>query len=257
MIPVTQSLIKDLYQYRVNQSVCGLQLEAKYEKGMEFPPSDAQLLGQWFEYQVTGQTTKHGKVPIAPVLKGGQLPEKYQKMKAHIEVAKIMFEAYGLKIIETGKRIKTNGNLQGDIDVVCENTEGRKVFVDIKTSALLDDNWSPFGWGDDGIEQKDGLMLQPIHYKVLGKYEYGYFPDFYFFIFSTSDPHHRKVFKIQHQDERIQQHAQAITKAVETLQEIKEVGWKPIPTPKACGHCPLYETCEHAAIIPTPKVVYY
>ena len=57
---ITQSLIKELEKYEKKQ-VCGLQIKAKYYDNIIFPPSEVQLLGQWFEYKATGQKNRYGE----------------------------------------------------------------------------------------------------------------------------------------------------------------------------------------------------
>jgi len=49
-LKMTQSLFKSLADYKMKLN-CGLQVKAQYVDGVEFPPTAAQLLGQWFEWK--------------------------------------------------------------------------------------------------------------------------------------------------------------------------------------------------------------
>jgi len=273
---MTQSLYKELADYKMNIG-CGLQIRAKYVDGVEFPTSDSQLLGQWFEYQATGQLARGGVEPIAPRLKPkkltqkeiasglnqedvvGELPKAYREIKVQIEAFKEMLEYYNIEIVETGKRIVDNNlNIQGDIDIVGRiKGEEKLIFIDVKSSGLLEDKWSDYGWADESIEYKDRLLVQSVHYKVLGKSEYGYYPDFYFWVFSTKNNMDRKVFKIEVDNDRFVQHLQYIRKAQEFFNENEANGWEARPNPKRCSSCPLASTCNSFSAIPLEKVVYY
>ena len=196
---ITQSLIKELFNYKMGLS-CGLQVQAKYENNMEFPSSDAMRLGQWFEYMCTGQRTKFGHIPVPDRLKPkkltkkeldagkkqedvvGELSKKYKDALIHVQAFKDMMEDNEYEIIETGAKLhdKISGT-KGDVDIVVKKKgEDKLRFIDTKFSGLLDNKWDDMGWADESLEYKDKLMIQAVHYKMLGKAKYGYYPEFYF-----------------------------------------------------------------------------
>jgi len=269
---IAQSFIKEVFDFKAGKS-CGLQLKARYYDEIHFPPSDVQLLGQWFEYKATGQTTREGTCPIpirnkpkALTIKQkaegqkpniGALSKKFEDVLTHIEPMNKMFEAYGLEIVETGKRIIHNG-LRGDIDVVCKYKDsGEIVFVDIKTSGLLDDKWSEYGWNTDALEYKDRLMIQVVQYKLLGVAEYGYEPDFLFFLFSNTNTVDRKAIKIVVDETRFNEHVKTVEDVRKLSAYYEQNGWTPHPEPKRCGKCPLAKECDHFTDIPKIITVNY
>ena len=252
---ITQSLVKDLEKYN-DKKICGLQIKAKYYDDIEFPTSDAQLLGQWFEFKATGQKNRAGDEPIPPKLKNGNLPKKYKDILEHIEPFKIMLEKNHWEIIDTGKRLIHRG-LQGDVDLVLRDDKGKIVFADLKTTGLINDKWNEFGWEEDSLQFKHNLMIQAIHYKLLGTLEYGYEPDFYFLIFSNTNIIDRKIYKITLNDTRIEEHINFLYKIKKIKADAEQNGWKAYPDPKNCSNCPVSKDCLHFTNIPQIKEIYY
>ena len=74
------------------------------------------------------------------------------------------------------------------------------------------------GWGDDGLEFKDNLMIQAVQYKILGLSAYGYEPEFYFWVFSTTNPHDFKIIKVNLEEELYEEHAHDIQAGLNFLQ---------------------------------------
>jgi CRISPR/Cas system-associated exonuclease Cas4 (RecB family) len=276
MQTITQSLIKELAEYR-NQNACGLQVEAKYVNNIEFPSSDAMKLGQWFEYKCTGQKTKFGHIP-EPVrnkpkkitqkqLKEGmtqediigELSKKYQDALHHVEAFKQMIEAEDYEIISTGTTLHNKKlNIKGDIDIIVRKRgEETLRFIDTKFSGLMDNKWDDLGWADESLEYKDKLMIQAVHYKLLGLDTYGYMPEFYFWVFSSTNTTDRKNIRVVVDDDRFREHGIIIKNTRAYFERSVKQGWTPRPNPKRCGDCPLREKCEHAVSLPKEQVVYY
>lgn len=64
MHKISQSFLKDFSDYKSDfETVCGLQIKAKFFDGVEFPSSEAMDLGNYFEYKATGCLPRNGKVP--------------------------------------------------------------------------------------------------------------------------------------------------------------------------------------------------
>jgi|TARA_R110000751_G_scaffold92475_1_gene180965 hypothetical protein len=253
---ITQSFIKDVFKYN-EEKLCGLQIKAKYYDNISFPSSDVQLLGQWFEYKATGQKNRFGIIPEPPKLKSGLYPKKYNDILTHVEPLKKTIENLGYEIIETGTRIKEKG-LQGDVDLVLKHVEtGKIAFGDIKTTGLINDKWNEYGWDEESLQFKHNLLLQPIHYKLLGLFKYGYEPDFFFFIFSNTNQVDRKTYKINLADGRFEEHLQHVEKVYEIKNKAEINGWKAIPNVKECHNCPLKSTCKSFIDIPKIVDIYY
>jgi hypothetical protein len=62
LVKISQSLMKALFNYR-NNNECGIRIYERYVKGTELETSDAMNMGNWFEYQCTGQLPRSGKMP--------------------------------------------------------------------------------------------------------------------------------------------------------------------------------------------------
>tara|TARA_R110000803_G_scaffold70704_3_gene133688 strand:+ start:5566 stop:6348 length:783 start_codon:yes stop_codon:yes gene_type:complete len=256
---------------------CGLQFSAKYEENMEFPSSPAMVLGQWFEYKCTGQTTKFGHIPVPVRLKPkkltkkqiddgfkqedvvGELGKKYTDALHHVEAFKMMIEENEYEIVDTGLKLhdKIKGTT-GDVDIVVRKKGEDKVrFIDTKFSGLLDNKWEDMGWADESLETKDKLMIQAVHYKMLGKAKYGYYPEFYFWVFSSTNTTDRKNIRVEVNPERFDEHDRTIKMARDFFDQSKARGWIPRPSPKLCGACPLASKCEHKVELPIEQIVYY
>jgi len=253
---ITQSFLKEVYDYKNKQS-CGLQLKAKYYDNIYFPPSDVQLLGQWFEYKATGQLARNNTSPVPVRLKSGKLSKKFDDILAHIEPFKKMLEEYGFKILETGRRYIQKG-MQGDVDLVLENTANKKiVFGDIKTTGLINDKWSDFGWDLEWLNTKDRLMIQVVQYKMLGLFEYGYEPDFYFFIFSNTNKVDRKAIKINLDEGRLEEHLRMVENVLKVKTYAEQHGWEAHPEVARCFKCSLKDTCASFTEIPKIEEITY
>jgi hypothetical protein len=282
---ITQSLIKELFEYKSGRA-CGLQFEAKYVHGLEFPSSDAMKLGQWFEYKCTGQKTKFGHIPEPVRLKAkkatkkqieddtikkidiegvphvqGELSKKYTDALEHVKVFKQMIEEYGYEIVETGERlIDKELGIQGDVDITVRKKgekDGRVMFIDTKFSGLLDNKWDDLGWADESLEYKDKIMIQAVHYKLLGFQKYGYEPDFFFWVFSSTNTTDRKNIKVVVDEDKFFEHQNIIKQARQEFENQKAKGWIARPKPKRCGECLLKSKCPYFIELPQEQVVYY
>ena len=253
---ITQSLIKELEKYE-NKKLCGLQIKAKYYDNIKFPSSEVQLLGQWFEYKATGQKDRYGNIPEPPLLKSGKYPKKFYDILEHIDPFKKILKENNFEIIETGKRIIHRG-LQGDIDLVLKDKKNDKiVFGDIKTTGLLNDKWNEFGWDEDSLQFKHNLMIQAIHYKLLGILEYEYEPDFYFFLFSNKNTIERKIYKIVLNDNRLEEHLSHLEKIFAIKKNAETYGFKAYPNSNDCLKCPIKEKCTEFTDVPVITDIYY
>ena len=274
---ITQSTIKELFSYKMGDG-CGLQFEAKYVKGMDLGgSSDAMRLGQWFEYMCTGALTKFGHVPAPVRLKPkkltkkeldtglkqedilGELSKKYSDALIHVASFKQMIKENDYEIVDKGLKLYDPIlGIRGDVDVVVrKNGEDKLIFIDTKFSGLLDNKWDDLGWADESLEYKDKIMIQAVHYKMLGKAIYGYEPDFYFWVFSSTNTTDIKNIKVIVNEDRFEEHKTIIKSARDEFSKALMKGWIPRPTPKRCGDCPLADNCPHSVKLPQEQIVYY
>ena len=168
-----------------------------------------------------------------------------------------MVEQLNYSIKDTGIKLEHRG-LEGTIDLILEHNETKKIaFGDIKTTGLINDKWNEFGWEEESLQFKHNLMIQPIHYKILGTLEYGYEPDFFFFIFSNTNTIERKLLKIQLNDERMDEHITYLYKIKSIKEQSEKEGWIPYPSSKGCSKCPINDSCPHFTTVPPVKTIYY
>lgn len=251
---ISQSLMKELYEYKLGNT-CGLQIKAKYIDGVDFPSSDVQRLGQWFEYKATGAKTRSGQIPEPDTLKNGNLAKKYEMILQQVENFRRIIKHYKIKILSIGKKIEVDG-LEGTFDIEAE-VDGRKSIIDLKTSGLLYDKWNELGWDTETLPEKEKLMTQVVQYKLLTVKQYGEEYDFYFLIFSNTNPVDSKFIKVDIDAElTLLTHEQSTRKIRRYLKKLVEEGFRPLPDLKRCHECPIKENCKHRMDVPVLETVY-
>lgn len=288
---ISQSLLKGLLNYR-NGEECGLLFKAKYLDGRYdlFPPSDAQNVGAWFEYMLTGAIPKNGGVPKPEYMKRGKdedgnpsLTADYRLMKQHIDNFKKAMDKYGFEILRAGEDIKAlfpnslerygfEVWLTGTLDIRVRATkdiwavygkemvlvakEGQIVIVDIKASGLLDDKFNVFGWQLDNLHNKVNLVTQPIHYKYIEMLNTGEEPPFIFMLFSMKSENDARIIDFRVDESAFEEHVNFIDSGVQNLLHYQKHGFKPRPSLEKCSDCPLRDNCEYKATV-APITVYY
>ena len=100
-------------------------------------------------------------------------------------------------------------------------------------------------------------MIQAVHYKLLGLSNYGYIPDFYFWVFSSVNTTDCKNIRVEVNEDRFNEHKHIISEARNKFNEYSQNGWTPRPKPKRCKECPFWDTCSYKSEIPKEQVVYY
>ena len=274
---ITQSTIKELFAYKMGDG-CGLQFEAKYVNGMDLGgSSDAMRLGQWFEYKCTGALTKFGHIPVAKRLKPknltkkeladgklqedviGEYSKKYSDALVHVASFKQMLIENDYEIVDKGLKLHDPIlGIKGDVDVVVRKKgEEKLIFIDTKFSGLMENKWDDLGWADESLEYKDKIMIQAVHYKLLGKAIYGYEPDFFFWVFSSTNTTEIKNIKVIVSEDRFEEHKAIVNNARVEFAKANSKGWIPRATPKRCGGCPLADKCPHSVSLPQEQIVYY
>lgn len=267
-ISITQSLLKSLIDYKEGDE-CGLVFEKKFiENRFDlFPPSEVQNIGTWFEYETTKAIPKNGKIPEPEKTQKGELTAPYKKMQAHIANFKMFMSVYQIKIISAGVDVEVDG-MKGTYDLICEAgidihdadgvlriKAGQRFIIDIKTTGLLDDKWSDYGWNLETLNKKHRIILQPIHYKFLSELKFGERYPFLFLLFSnTNEVDFRAIF-FDISDEDIEYHKEFIIKSVKWLEYYMRTGFKAHPEVSKCAKCPLKTGCKHFAAV--PKIQYY
>jgi hypothetical protein len=257
---LSQSLVKSLYKYKMKQE-CGLRIHASYIDGINFPSTDAQELGNYFEFMATGQLPRDNHTPTPKILKNGNYSLEYERMNKQVENFKNVMKRMNFEIEKTGFKF-TNPEYDGIADIIAldKNIKTKvknkqRVIIDTKTSALINDKWSPYGWAEESIEEKWDLTIQAIHYKMLARYEWGVEDvPFYFFVFSTKNDWEYKIYKINVDEDTMNQHYINLKNIKVYLDDIlKGNGFQANPTYALCRECPLQITCK--SFMDTPKVI--
>jgi hypothetical protein len=261
---LSQSLVKELYKYKLKEE-CGLRVEAKYvTKSVEFPSSEVQELGNYFEYKATGQLPRDGHTPEPILLKTGKPSIDYIRMDAQVENFKRVMKRLNFSVEQTGFTF-TNPKYSGIADIIAHDDNikskdvmKKRIIIDLKTSGLLNDKWNAWGWADESIEEKDELLIQAIHYKLLAKYEWGIEDiPFYFMIFSNKNDWEYKIFKVNVDEATLQQHYNNLLNIKKFLDDTMRNGWIPYPKYAVCRECPLsISLCNHATDIPKVQEVF-
>ena len=250
---ISQSLMKSLYAYS-QEKKCGKQIYAQYFDNVKFPSSAAMDLGNYLEYICTGSLARDGSTPIAETTKKGEPTSKYKIVNEQKNNYNRIIKQYGFKVLSIDHHFKSD-KYSGIADIIAEK-DGQKVIIDVKSTGLIEDKWSDFGWHDDFVYKNDNLMIQAKHYKMLALEEWDIFNiPFYFFVFSTTNSTDCKVFKIDCSYETLEQHKINSLGAIEMLEKTLEVGFKSYPNYKECSKCPIKDTCEDFTEIPIIKSI--
>jgi hypothetical protein len=149
--------------------------------------------------------------------------------------------------------------MTGILDIYAQ-WNGRHCIIDTKYSGLLYDKWNEMGWDIDSLPDKHNLMLQPVQYKILMSLELG-IPiddiDFYFFVFSSTNPNDAKIIKVVNDEATIEQHHLAINYVKKELSKPVDLIFKAKPELLRCLGCGIKEGCNFRTEIPPIEEVYY
>ena len=257
---LTQSVLKALRDY-IDKNECGLKLKAQYFDGISSASTEAQKLGQWFEFKATGALPPYGdkNVPQPNLLKSGKLSTSYARMEAQVLNFKKLLSAYDVKIISVGDENFNYGQARGTPDIIAE-IDGELSIIDIKASGLIRDKWSEFGWENiaNSYKPKMKIITQAVHYKYIAKnlYKKDDVP-FYFWVFSTTNQDDYRIIKVELDDDEYALHQQELSDAIRFLAKEEKRGFKAHPSLKRCRGCALAKTCAYASPIAEIEEVYY
>lgn len=262
MIKISQSLMKSYVDY-LNEKECGLLFKAKFidkDPRAYGEPSDAMKAGIYFEYLCTGALPKSGGVPECEYSYKGKANEKvsaqYERVIQSAENYKKIIAHYGIEVLEVGKNIELPDR-SGVVDIYAQ-WNGRKVFIDLKYSGLIDDKWNEMGWELESLPMKDSLMIQGVHYKLLAKDSLGIDDiPFYYFVFSSQDPNNIRIIEQVVDESKMQSHVVAIGNIKEKINNNLMYGFNPRPSLGKCSNCPIGSSCQSKIDYPLIDKVYY
>jgi len=256
-LKMSQSLMKMLFKYKIKEE-CGLVLKARYVDNIQSPSSPAMELGNYFEYICTGDLARDGHTPEVVLLKSGKPSTPYARMDIQKENFDAIMKTYNLDVKHTGY-VFNHSKYGGIADIIAWDKENKRhIIIDVKTSGLLNDKWSEWGWANDSIEYKDELLIQAVHYKMLFEEEFKEENvPFYFFVFSTTNEWEVKIFDIEVSEDTMHTHKMNLENAVAYFESENKKGWKPHPTYAKCRNCALKPSCKSFIDVPLAQKVYY
>ena len=254
-IKMSQSLIKILHEYKQGLE-CGALVKAKYIDGLVTPSTELQELGNYFEYLCTGSLARDGHTPQPTILKNGNLSVGYERMTKQKENFDKIIKHYGFEVLEIDYNF-AHDTFSGIADIIALK-DGKKCIIDIKTTSLIDDKWTDYGWSSESIEQKDKLHIQAVHYKMLAMKEWGVSDvPFYFFVFSNRNEIDCLVYEVQVDEDAFFRHEQNMINGLKFFNKELVNGFKTYPSVKKCNNCPLKDTCKDFTDIPKIETIYY
>jgi len=254
-IKMSQSLIKILHEYKQGLE-CGALVKAKYVDGLVTPSTELQELGNYFEYLCTGSLARDGHTPQPTILKNGNLSVGYERMTKQKENFDKIIKHYGFEVLEIDYNF-AHDTFSGIADIIALK-DGKKCIIDIKTTSLIDDKWTDYGWSSESIEQKDKLHIQAVHYKMLAMKEWGVSDvPFYFFVFSNRNEIDCLVYEVQVDEDAFFRHEQNMINGLKFFNKELVNGFKTYPSVKKCNNCPLKDSCKDFTDIPKIETIYY
>lgn len=254
-IKMSQSLIKVLHEYKQGLE-CGALVKAKYVDGLVTPSTELQELGNYFEYLCTGSLARDGHTPQPTILKNGNLSVGYERMTKQKENFDKIIKHYGFEVLEIDYNF-AHDTFSGIADIIALK-DGKKCIIDIKTTSLIDDKWTDYGWSSESIEQKDKIHIQAVHYKMLAMKEWGVSDvPFYFFVFSNRNEIDCLVYEVQVDEDAFFRHEQNMINGLKFFNKELVNGFKTYPSVKKCNNCPLKDTCKDFTDIPKIETIYY
>jgi hypothetical protein len=256
---ISQSILKRMQDY-IEGEECGLKIKAQYVDGIVFPPSDVQLLGQWFEYICTGGLPPYDseRIPEAKRLKNGNLAKAYERMDYQMANYKALLKHYDVKIKSIGEEIEY-GDARGTTDIIAE-VDGQIAIIDLKASGLIRDKWNPMGWEDiaNDYKPKMKVLTQAIHYKYIARnlFQTDDVP-FYFWIFSTTNEKDNRIIKVEIDEDDYALHERVLRDAKVYLEKTLKNGFKARPSMLRCRSCPIAHSCKEKTEFAEVETVYY
>lgn len=246
---ISNSLMQAYRSYK-NGETCGLFFRAVYiDKICTTPTTDAQALGQWFEFSCTGQKPRSGVEPKPETTQKGELTAPYKKMSEQIENLKAIYKEFfnDCKFGVEVNYLQDQVNYKAIFDV-----QHPKMIRDIKTSGFIDNKWEKYGWVE--IEKKplveQGYFYIWITYKTTGK-----ILPFYYDVFSTANGIDCKVFKIVVSEEWLKEYEARLMGEVNLLKFDVATGLEELPEMKRCKTCPLFDGCNYKKLTPDEIII--
>jgi hypothetical protein len=114
------------------------------------------------------------------------------------------------------------------------------------------------GWNLDFLHEKDKLMTQGVHYKMLAKNVMGIDDiPFYYFVFSTKDPNNIRIIEQVVDESKLASHMVHISTLQQSLEYNLRHGFNAYPSIQQCSICPINHKCLKAIDYPLIDKIHY
>lgn len=238
----TQSALKDLEK----DTTCPLRwYEQWVNKSISFPSSEAQDMGNFFEYLCIGANAKGEAVKSLPLTKANEKTAAHKRIEMQASRFRDLFDPLhpdfqGFKITDTQTLLEgvINGiPAQGTIDIGAINvSNGNPAIIDLKLTADAMNVNSEYSWGNH-IEQLD--LVQQVLYRELYQQKFGVYPEMVLMIFEHGTKMNIRVIHLDIQDYRIAWVSDRLLQAKEVTDLYDQNGWITHASPQECKRCTL------------------
>ena len=241
---LSYSLIKDLFRYKMKEK-CGLLIEAEYVSKIINPSAD---LDKYFEYKTLGSIELIDLKQNAETKRLDSQSENFNKIMKRLNFG-----------IEKTKFSFSNPKFDGIVDVLAHDNNiktkvpnKKRIIIQVKLTSFINEYSHTFGWDEEFIYDKDEILIEAIHLKLLAKYEWGIEDiPFYFMVFSKKNDWEYKLFKVSVSQERLQEHYNNLLTIQKFLDQTMISGWNPYPKYDECRNCVLSTNCKHFVDVPS------
>jgi len=241
---LSYSLIKDLFRYKMKEK-CGLLIEAEYVSRTINSSSD---LEKYFDYKTLGSIEPIDVKQNAETKRLDSQSENFHKIMKRLNFG-----------IEKTKFAFSNPKFDGVVDVLAHDNNiktkvpnKKRIIIQVKLTSFINEYSHTFGWDEEFIYDKDEILIEAIHLKLLAKYEWGIEDiPFYFMVFSKKNDWEYKLFKVSVSQERLQEHYTNLLTIQKFLDQTMISGWNPYPKYDECRNCVLSTNCKHFVDVPS------
>jgi hypothetical protein len=247
---VSQSLMKAFAEYKLGKK-CGLQFKAIYLDKVDFPPTDAMKLGNYFEFLCLGKLNRDGGEPIPDYTKAGELTAPYKRAKDHAIIFEKTVQKNGWAIDKKDTYYSHEGaSMLLDAEVIIGE---ERVILDTKYSGLLNNKWEDYGWDIESLPNKEILTIQPIHYKWLWRQLHGQDIRFFWYVASSTNETEAKLIEAIVPEWKIDRHGEYVENVRGMIDREIDLGFVARPEIKRCADCAIKDTCPR--FIDTPQLI--
>jgi hypothetical protein len=241
---LSYSLIKDLFRYKTKEK-CGLLIEAEYVSKTINSSSD---LEKYFDYKTLGSIEPIDVKQNAETKRLDSQSENFHKIMKRLNFG-----------VEKTKFAFSNPKFDGVVDVLAHDNNiktkvpnKKRIIIQVKLTSFINEYSHTFGWDEEFIYDKDEILIEAIHLKLLAKYEWGIEDiPFYFMVFSKKNDWEYKLFKVSVSQERLQEHYTNLLTIQKFLDQTMISGWNPYPKYNICRDCVLSTNCKHLVDVPS------